>query len=172
MNIRKNTLMLAAIAAFGMIASSCVVTEPGYAEGRPHGYASSQSYANYSVTLGDGYAGRGYYYGPPNTRYYSRQPGVTYYSSRESVPQRYWSGTTSSHGPDHRSSSYRHEVRTTSVPTTNYTLSLGDGYAGRGYYYGPPNTRYYDERPGVTYYRDRDSVPSQYRTQTTLRIGN
>lgn len=47
---------------------------------------------SWSVTLGNGYAGRGYYYGPPNAPYYYQGTGVSYYSSRERVPYDYWRG--------------------------------------------------------------------------------
>lgn len=49
-----------------------------------------------------------------------------------------------------------------SRPANTFVLTLGNGYAGRGYYYGPPNAGYYYERSGVRYYRDRDAVPRQY----------
>ena len=49
-----------------------------------------------------------------------------------------------------------------SVP--GYVVAPGDGYAGRGYYYGPPNTSYYERRDGVRYYSDYENVPSGYRT--------
>lgn len=47
-------------------------------------------------------------------------------------------------------------------PSSSFVLTLGNGYAGRGYYYGPPNAGYYYERSGVRFYRDRDAVPRQY----------
>lgn len=49
-----------------------------------------------------------------------------------------------------------------SRPANTFVLTLGNGYAGRGYYYGPPNAGYYYERSGVRFYRDRDAVPRQY----------
>src|SRR5688572_19021108 len=49
-----------------------------------------------------------------------------------------------------------------SRPTSTFVLSFGSGYAGRGYYYGPPNAVYYYERPGVRYYASRDVVPRGY----------
>jgi hypothetical protein len=49
-----------------------------------------------------------------------------------------------------------------SRPSSTFVLTFGNGYAGRGYYYGPANASYYYERSGVRYFRDRDSVPSQY----------
>ena len=45
---------------------------------------------NFTVTLGNGYAGRGYYYGPPNASYYYQGSGISYYSTRDRVPQQYW----------------------------------------------------------------------------------
>ena len=41
-------------------------------------------------------------------------------------------------------------------------LALGTGYAGRGYYYGPPGVSYYNQSPGVRYYRTRSVVPREY----------
>lgn len=49
-----------------------------------------------------------------------------------------------------------------SRPASTFVLTLGNGYAGRGYYYGPANAGYYYERSGVRFYRDRESVPRQY----------
>ncbi len=49
-----------------------------------------------------------------------------------------------------------------SRPASTFVVTLGNGYAGRGYYYGPPNAGYYYERSGVRFYRDRDAVPRQY----------
>ncbi len=49
-----------------------------------------------------------------------------------------------------------------SRPHSNFVLSFGTGYAGRGYYYGPPHTSYYYQRPGVTYYRTRELAPREY----------
>lgn len=47
-------------------------------------------------------------------------------------------------------------------PVSSFVLSFGSGYAGRGYYYGPPNAVYYYERPGVRYYANREVVPHGY----------
>lgn len=47
-------------------------------------------------------------------------------------------------------------------PRSNFVITLGNGYAGRGYYYGPPNAPYYYEGSGISYYRSRDRVPRQY----------
>ncbi|TDU81224.1 putative peptidoglycan binding protein [Prosthecobacter fusiformis] len=52
--------------------------------------------SKFVVTLGNGYAGRGYYYGPPNANYYYQGSGVVYYSSRERVPRQYWGSSYSS----------------------------------------------------------------------------
>lgn len=49
-----------------------------------------------------------------------------------------------------------------SRPSSTFVLTLGNGYAGRGYYYGPPNATYYYERSGVRYFRSRDSVPREF----------
>jgi hypothetical protein len=49
-----------------------------------------------------------------------------------------------------------------SYPRSGFSLSFGTGYAGRGYYYGPPGTGYYYSRPGVFYYPNYYSVPRVY----------
>jgi hypothetical protein len=49
-----------------------------------------------------------------------------------------------------------------SHPRSGFTLSLGNGYAGRGYYYGPPNSSYYYERPEVHYFATREAAPREY----------
>ncbi len=49
-----------------------------------------------------------------------------------------------------------------SRPRSSFTVSLGTGYAGRGYYYGPAGADYYYERPGVTYYRSVTAIPREY----------
>jgi hypothetical protein len=57
---------------------------------------------------------------------------------------------------DHRHRSYY------SHPRSSFVLSLGSGYAGRGYYYGPPGASYYYQSPGVRYYATRSVVPREY----------
>lgn len=61
---------------------------------RPYGYAgypyAAYPRSGFTITFGNGYAGRGYYYGPPRMRYYNRGPGVMFYSRRAMVPSRYW----------------------------------------------------------------------------------
>lgn len=47
-------------------------------------------------------------------------------------------------------------------PRSGFALAFGSGYAGRGYYYGPPNSVYYYERPEVRYYATREVVPRGY----------
>ncbi len=49
-----------------------------------------------------------------------------------------------------------------SRPRSGFSLTLGTGYAGRGYYYGPPNSAYYYERPEVRYYATREAAPREY----------
>ena len=49
-----------------------------------------------------------------------------------------------------------------SRPRSSFSLSLGTGYAGRGYYYGPSGSSYYYERPEVHYYATREAAPHEY----------
>ncbi|MES2708174.1 MAG: peptidoglycan-binding domain-containing protein [Verrucomicrobiota bacterium] len=65
-----------------------------------------------------------------------------------------------SHDRDYRSDRYRSDYMGRS--RSSFTLSFGNGYAGQGYYYGPPQTSYYYQRPGVSYYRTRAAVPQVY----------
>ncbi len=48
-------------------------------------------------------------------------------------------------------------------PHKSYGLCYGNGYAGRGYYYGPRGASYYYEIPGVVYYRERHLIPREYQ---------
>ncbi len=50
----------------------------------------------------------------------------------------------------------------TSRPSSTFVLSLGTGYAGRGYYYGPPNSPYYYQRSDVRYFATREAAPREY----------
>jgi hypothetical protein len=74
------------------------------------------------------------------------------------------------HGmPDHRSKkSHNDDARRSysSHPRSGFTVTLGTGYAGRGYYYGPPNSAYYYQRPDVMYYATRELVPRSYYGQS------
>ena len=49
-----------------------------------------------------------------------------------------------------------------SYPSSNFTITFGNGYRGRGYYYGPRGASYFYERPGVRFYSSRSLVPSHY----------
>lgn len=51
---------------------------------------SGAAVAGFVLALANGYAGRGYYYGPPNTSYYNRSPQVAYYATREAAPREYY----------------------------------------------------------------------------------
>lgn len=50
----------------------------------------------------------------------------------------------------------------TSRPRSTFVLSLGTGYAGRGYYYGPANSSYYYQRSDVRYFATREAAPREY----------
>jgi len=49
-----------------------------------------------------------------------------------------------------------------SRPRSTFVLTLGNGYAGRGYYYGPSDSAYYYERSDVRYYATREAAPREY----------
>ena len=58
---------------------------------------SGAAVAGFVLGLANGYAGRGYYYGPPNTSYYNQGPQIRYYATREAAPRAYY-GYESSRG--------------------------------------------------------------------------
>lgn len=59
-----------------------------------------------------------------------------------------------------------------SFSRSGFTLSLGNGYAGRGYYYGPPNSSYYYQRPEVRYYATREAAPREYYNRGGYQSNN
>lgn len=59
-------------------------------------------------------------------------------------------------GSDHDRQAY------ISRPSSTFILSFGNGYAGQGYYYGPPNSSYYYQRSDVRYFANRESAPREY----------
>jgi hypothetical protein len=99
--------------------------------------------SGYKVTLGNGYAGRGYYYGPPNASYYYQGSGVSYYSTRERVPHHYWG----------RQVSYR-----------SNEMAVQRALAQRGYYRGPID--------GVMGPGSRDAVARYQRDRRLAVTGN
>lgn len=64
----------------------------------------------------------------------------------------------------HKHNKHHHDARYVylSRPRSSFVITFGTGYAGRGYYYGPPNSSYYYERSGVAYYPTREAVPGHY----------
>lgn len=70
-----------------------------------------------------------------------------------------------SHGSGNHNSGNKDRDRQsyyTSRPRSTFVLSFGTGYAGSGYYYGPPNSPYYYERSDVRYYATREAAPREY----------
>lgn len=77
-------------------------------------------------------------------------------------------GHKSSHDSSHHDDGHDRQVYA-SRPSSSFVLSLGTGYAGRGYYYGPPNCPYHYERPGVRYYATREAAPREYYSRQSYR---
>jgi hypothetical protein len=71
--------------------------------------------------------------------------------------------------PHHSDHDDHDRDRYLSHPRSGFTLSLGTGYAGRGYYYGPPHSSYYYQRPEVRYYATRESYHSHSGTTEVQR---
>ena len=57
---------------------------------------------------------------------------------------------------------YHNGQNNSAQAVTGFVLGLANGYAGRGYYYGPPNTSYYNQGPQVRYYATREAAPREY----------
>jgi len=57
-------------------------------------------------------------------------------------------------------------------PMSKFQLNKGNGHAGQGYYYGPPNVPYYYQRPGVSYYPNHGAVPQQFQNQNAYRMNS
>jgi len=53
-----------------------------------------------------------------------------------------------------------------------FVLGLANGYAGRGYYYGPPNTAYYNQGPQIRYYATREAAPRAYYGYESSRVNS
>jgi len=61
--------------------------------------------------------------------------------------------------------------RSISVPNIpGFILSLANGYAGRGYYYGPRNTSYYEQRPQVRYYGNESARSNSLEASVQLAL--
>jgi len=70
------------------------------------------------------------------------------------------------HKYDHKASHGDHDkVVYLAHPGSKFVLSPGNGYKGRGYYYGPPNSSYYYQRPDVQYFADRNQFPPGFAYQ-------
>jgi hypothetical protein len=48
-----------------------------------------------------------------------------------------------------------------------WVLQEGNGWRGRGFYWGPPGIAFFAEAPGVTYYASADEVPVEYESEVT-----
>jgi hypothetical protein len=81
-----------------------------------------------------------------------------------------WTRESSRYSHSDRRDSYAMR-RYHSHPRSSFTLSFGTGYAGRGYYLGPPGAGYYYQRPGVVFYRSLDAVPYSYRRHLGVHSG-
>jgi hypothetical protein len=78
-------------------------------------------------------------------------------------------GREESHGNPH----HDHDQQAYYVhPTSKFKLNKGNGHAGQGYYYGPPNMPYYYARPGVSYYPNQRAIPPQFRNQDVYRMNS
>jgi hypothetical protein len=80
-------------------------------------------------------------------------------------------GNQGDHGNPHHDHDHDQQVYH-AHPGAKFQLNKGNGHAGPGYYYGPPNAPYYYARPGVNYYPNHGAIPSQYRNQNAYRMNS
>jgi Putative peptidoglycan binding domain len=66
----------------------------------------------------------------------------------------------------------RYQQNNTAQSVAGFVLALANGYAGRGYYYGPPNTSYYNRSPQVVYYATREAAPGAYSGYDSRRVNS
>ena len=66
------------------------------------------------------------------------------------------------HNQNQRNNNGYNGQNNSGVAVAGFVLGLANGYAGRGYYYGLPNTAYYDQGPQIRYYATREAAPSAY----------
>lgn len=59
-----------------------------------------------------------------------------------------------------------------SHPNSKFKLYKGNGYAGPGYYYGPPNSPYYYARPDVRYFANHGAIPRDFYNQDAYRMNS
>lgn len=57
-------------------------------------------------------------------------------------------------------------------PNSGFKLYKGNGHAGQGYYYGPPNAPYYYARPGVRYFPNHGAIPREFYNQEAYRMNS
>lgn len=57
-------------------------------------------------------------------------------------------------------------------PNSTFKLSKGNGHAGPGYYYGPPNAPYYYARPDVRYFANHGAIPREFYNQDAYRMNS
>ncbi len=81
-------------------------------------------------------------------------------------------------GKGHESESHGHkdkghdESAYHAHPNTGFKLYKGNGHAGQGYYYGPPNSPYYYSRPGVRYFSNYAAIPREFYNQEAYRMNS
>lgn len=114
MNMKNTSNLLFRIPGVATCAMACLLALPMVSNAKDHnkhnhnnnqwnnnGYNgqnnSAQAVAGFVLGLANGYAGRGYYYGPPNTSYYSEGPQIRYYATREAAPRAYYGDERNRH---------------------------------------------------------------------------
>lgn len=122
----------------------------GHEHDQARSHYHSRPRTTFSLNLGTGYAGRGYYYGPPGVPYYYERPEVRYYRTREQAPREYWG------------SGYR---------TVSMEASVQQALARRGYYRGPIDGQIgpYSRRVIAQYQADRGLRPTGLISDSLLR---
>lgn len=87
-------------------------------------------------------------------------------------------GNSNGKGKDHGSESQGHHDKGHDQsayhahPNSSYKLYKGNGHAGQGYYYGPPNATYYYAAPSVRYFSSHAAIPREFYSHNAYRMNS
>ena len=97
---------------------------------------------------------------------------MAFQQTAEAKGPKHYQSRHNDHNDGHGHDNDHDRVYYSSRPRSTFVLSFGTGYAGRGYYYGPPNSPYYYERSDVSYYATREAAPREYYSNHSYGYGS
>ena len=83
-------------------------------------------------------------------------------------------GKEKGHGAQSRSHQEKGHAQTEhhANPNQGFKLYQGNGHAGKGYYYGPPNASYFSAGPGVRYFPNHSAIPREFYDHDAYRMNS